>query len=163
MTIFSLKSLFYISFNLLSIYFLIKWLFHINLSFIRWSMLQNLSHRYSNNYSIIFLKKNYSICDALIPGCPVDHRQPAENLRVSYHETHTRIKMATSDPYIHTHQNIINYIFIVFMPVLQNYLYMFTKIFTQSHISAFFSKAASSEHCLPEYSLYLKEGGPTTG
>ena len=40
---------------------------------------------------------------------------------------------------------IINYIFIVFIPVLQKDLYMFTKIFTQSHISAFFSKAASSE------------------
>ena len=28
-------------------------------------------------------------CDALKPGCLVDHRQPAENPCVSYHETHT--------------------------------------------------------------------------
>ena len=28
-------------------------------------------------------------CDAPFPGSPVDHRQPAENLCVSYHETHT--------------------------------------------------------------------------
>ena len=48
------------------------------------------------------------------------------------------------------------YFFIVSMPVLQKDLYMFTKIFTQSHISAFFSKAASRERRLPEYSLYLK-------
>ena len=30
-----------------------------------------------------------SLCDAPFPGGPVDHRQPAENLCISYHETHT--------------------------------------------------------------------------
>ena len=34
----------------------------------------------------------------------------------------------------------------------------FTKIYNQSHISAFFSKAASSERRVPEYSMYLKGG-----
>ena len=28
-------------------------------------------------------------CDTPIPGCPLTTRQPAENLYVSYHETHT--------------------------------------------------------------------------
>ena len=28
-------------------------------------------------------------CDAPKPGCPLTTRQPAENLCVSYHETHT--------------------------------------------------------------------------
>ena len=31
----------------------------------------------------------YSACDAPNPGGPVDHRQPAENPCVLYHETHT--------------------------------------------------------------------------
>ena len=29
------------------------------------------------------------ICDAPNPGCPLTTRQPAENLYVLYHETHT--------------------------------------------------------------------------
>ena len=61
--------------------------------------------------------------------------------------------------HIHPYSSeILNYIFIASMPVLQKDLCMFTKIFTQSYISAFFSKAASSEHRLPEYSMYLKGG-----
>ena len=38
----------------------------------------------------------------------------------------------------------------------------FTKIYNQSHMLAFFSKAASSECRLPEYSLYM-EGGSHDG
>ena len=74
--------------------------------------------------------------------------------------------MTTSGPYIHTHLNITNYIIIVsgvnYTPkktcTNQNVSYMFYKIYNQSHMSAFFSKAASSERRLPEYSLYRKEG-----
>ena len=74
--------------------------------------------------------------------------------------------MAVSGSYIHTHQNIINYITIVSRVnytliqtcINQNVSYMFYKIYKQSHMSAFFSKAASSEHRLPEYSMYLKGG-----
>ena len=40
----------------------------------------------------------------------------------------------------------------------QNASYMFYKLYNQSHKSTFFSKAASSERRLPEYSLYLKGG-----
>ena len=54
--------------------------------------------------------------------------------------------------------NQLYFFYIVSMPVLQKYLYMFTKIFTQSHILAFFSKVASSECRLPGYSMYLKRG-----
>ena len=32
---------------------------------------------------------DFQSCDAPIPEGPVDHRQPAENLCVLYHETHT--------------------------------------------------------------------------
>ena len=32
---------------------------------------------------------NHFLCDAPNPGCPLTTRQPAENLEVSYHETHT--------------------------------------------------------------------------
>ena len=75
-------------------------------------------------------------------------------------------KMATWGPYIHTHQNIINYITIVSRVnytliqtcIDQNVSYMFYKIYNQSHMSAFFLKEASSERRLPEYSLYLKGG-----
>ena len=35
------------------------------------------------------LQMEASVVALQIPGCPVDHRQPAENLYVSYHETHT--------------------------------------------------------------------------
>ena len=34
----------------------------------------------------------------------------------------------------------------------------FTKTYNQSYMSVFFSKAASNESRLPEYSLYLKGG-----
>ena len=34
-------------------------------------------------------------CDAPKSGCPLTTRQPAENLYVSYRETHTRVNMAT--------------------------------------------------------------------
>ena len=34
-------------------------------------------------------------CDAPKPKGPLTTRQPAENLNVSYHETHTRVKMAS--------------------------------------------------------------------
>ena len=72
--------------------------------------------------------------------------------------------MVTSGPYIHTHQNITNYITIVsrvnYTPIQtcidHNVSYMFYKIYNQSHMSAFFSKAASGERRLPEYSMYLK-------
>ena len=72
--------------------------------------------------------------------------------------------MAMSSPYIHIHQNITNYITIVsgvnYTPIQTctnpNVSYMFYKKYNQSHMSAFFSKAASSERRLPEYSLYLK-------
>ena len=75
-------------------------------------------------------------------------------------------KMATSSPYIHTHQNIINYITIVSRVnytlihtcIGQNVSYMFYKIYNQSHMSALFSKEACSERRLPEYSMYLKGG-----
>ena len=60
--------------------------------------------------------------------------------------------------YSYSPENNQLYFFIVSMLVLQKDLYMFTKIFTQSHISAFFSKAASSECRLPGFSLYLKRG-----
>ena len=74
--------------------------------------------------------------------------------------------MVTSGPYIHTHQNILNYITIVsgvnYTPIQHASIVMFhtrfTKIFNQSHMSAFFSKAASSELRPPEYSMYLKKG-----
>ena len=36
-----------------------------------------------------FLKIGGIICDAPNPGCPLTTRQPAENLYVSYRETHT--------------------------------------------------------------------------
>ena len=36
-----------------------------------------------------FGKKGKLSCDAPFPRGPVDHRQPTENLCVSYHETHT--------------------------------------------------------------------------
>ena len=34
-------------------------------------------------------------CDAPKPGGPLTTSQPPENLYVSYHETHTRVKMAS--------------------------------------------------------------------
>ena len=63
-------------------------------------------------------------------------------------------------------QNIINYIAIVsrvsYTPIqhvpVRRFHTCSTKIKNQSHMSALFSKAASSERCLPKYSLYLKEG-----
>ena len=71
-------------------------------------------------------------------------------------------------PYIHAHQNITNYITIVSRVnytliqtcINQNVSYMFYKIYNQSHMSAFFSKTATSERRPPECSLYLKEGSP---
>ena len=74
--------------------------------------------------------------------------------------------MVTSGLYIHTHQNITNYITIVsrvnYTLIQDASIIMFhtcfTKIYKQSHMSAFFSKAASNERRLPEYSLYLKGG-----
>ena len=41
------------------------------------------------SYVVMNQKFNDPKCDAPIPGSPVDHRQPAKNLCVSYHETHT--------------------------------------------------------------------------
>ena len=87
-------------------------------------------------------------------------------MSVSLPETQTYVKMAMSGPYIHTHQNITNYITIVSRVnytliqtcINQNVSYMFDKIYNQIHKSAFFSKAVSSERRLPEYSLYLKGG-----
>ena len=35
------------------------------------------------------IKKKKTICDAPISRCPLTTRQPAENLCISYHETHT--------------------------------------------------------------------------
>ena len=74
--------------------------------------------------------------------------------------------MVMSGPCIHTYQNITNYITIVsgvnYTPIQictnPNVSYMFYKKYNQSHMSAFFSKAASSERRLPEYFLYLKGG-----
>ena len=74
--------------------------------------------------------------------------------------------MATSGPYMHTHQNKTNYITIVSRVnytilqtcINQNVSYMFYKMYNQSHKSTFFLKAVSSEHRFPEYSLYLKGG-----
>ena len=87
-------------------------------------------------------------------------------MSVSLPETQTYVKMVTLSSYIHTQQNITNYITIVSRVnytliqtcINQNVSYMFYKIYNQSHKSAFFSKAASSERRLPEYSLYLKGG-----
>ena len=75
-------------------------------------------------------------------------------------------KMTTSGPYIHTYQNVINYITIVsrvnytLIQTCINKMFgtCLTQIYKQSHMSAFFSKAASSERRLPEYSMYLKGG-----
>ena len=39
----------------------------------------------SNHMCLMIIKK----CDAPKPGCPLTTRQPAENLYVSYRETHT--------------------------------------------------------------------------
>ena len=37
----------------------------------------------------MFLSRSHFECDAPNPGCPLTTRQPAENLQVSYYETHT--------------------------------------------------------------------------
>ena len=100
-------------------------------------------------------RKTKRMCDAPIMGVPLT----TVNLRKTC-VPHTPYMsnnghLGPIHPYS---SEIINYIFIVSMPVLQKDLYMFTKIFTQSHISAFFSKVASSECRLPGYSLYLKGG-----
>ena len=58
-------------------------------------------------------------------------------------------------PIIHTHQNISNYITIVSIRIFYT---CFIETYNQSHMSAFFSKATSSERRLPEYSVYLKRG-----
>ena len=42
--------------------------------------------------------RNDSKCDAPNPGGPLTIHQPAENLYVSYHKTHTLVKMATWAP-----------------------------------------------------------------
>ena len=65
-------------------------------------------------------------------------------------------------------KNTSNYIIIVSRVVtsllIQTYIKIknsntcFTKYIYQSHMSAFFSKAASNERRLPEHSLYLKGG-----
>ena len=100
-------------------------------------------------------RKTKRMCDAPILGVPLT----TFNMRkTSVPHTPYMSNNGHVGP-IHPYSSeIINYIFIVSMLVLQKYLYMFTKIFTQSHISAFFSKVASSECRLPGYSLYLKGG-----
>ena len=68
------------------------------------------------------------------------------------------------EPIHHTHQNITHYITLVSRvnyTLIQHVSIImfhtcFTQIYKQSHISTLFSKPASSERRLPEYSLYLK-------
>ena len=66
-------------------------------------------------------------------------------------------KVATLGPYIHAHKNVS-----FIQKGIQTYIKIknsntcFTKRIYQSHMLAFFSKAASSERRLPEYSMYLK-------
>ena len=59
-----------------------------------------MNYELVHNVVVLFFKDrnaNYTkwsrnletLCDALFPRGPVDHRQLAENLCVSYHETHT--------------------------------------------------------------------------
>ena len=40
-------------------------------------------------FFLVSIEIGQGMCDAPNPGGPVDHRQPVENLCVSYHETHT--------------------------------------------------------------------------
>ena len=72
-------------------------------------------------------KEGNQTCDATNPGCPLTTRQPAKNSICLVSRDSFMSKMAT---WAHTSiliNKIINYIHIVFMLVLQKYLYIFTK------------------------------------
>ena len=124
-------------------------------------------HSIESSFFFFFKTQNLTkIGQSLICTGSSTQNTTCPNITQRPHRVYIRVKMATSGSFILAHKKIINYITIILRVVTSLLIKTYIKIKDsntrfpntyQSHMSAFFSKAASNEHRLPEHSLYLKE------